>query len=141
MIEKLRTSFQLVKTALRYIARDKILLIYSVLSLLATIAILITFVATEILFFGFMGEETTDALIYAYLFLYYFVFSFITFFFNTAIITSVQKRIEGKEVHFGDGLKESMKHIKAILIWSLINSTVNIILKIIQDRVGKNSVV
>jgi len=98
-------------------------------------------VATEILFFGFMGEETTDALIYAYLFLYYFVFSFITFFFNTAIITSVQKRIEGKEVHFGDGLKESMKHIKAILIWSLINSTVNIILKIIQDRVGKNSVV
>jgi len=140
MIEKLRTSFQLVMTALRYIARDKILLIYSLLSLLATIAILITFVATEILFFGFMGEETADALLYAYLFFYYFVFSFITFFFNTAIITSVQKRIEGKEVSFGDGLKESIKHLKAILIWSLINSTVNLILKIIQDRVGKNSV-
>ena len=43
------------------------------------------------------NEGTADLLIIAYTFVYYLVFSFITFFFNTAIITSVQRRNNGED--------------------------------------------
>jgi hypothetical protein len=67
------------------------------------------------------------------MFAYYFIFSFITLFFNTAIITSVQRRNEGKDNKLGDGLKDAMKHLKEILIWSAISAIVTTFLKILQN--------
>ena len=122
---------------------------YSIFSLLSSMAILATFVWVDYFFLGFIDgmsdtqttEGTADLLIIAYTFIYYLVFSFITFFFNTAIIKSVQRRNNGEDNKLWDGIRDARKHLKAIFIWSLINATVTTILKLLQKKFGENSMV
>ena len=150
MFKKISTSYNLVKISFGYIKRDGELLAYSIMSLLASLAILATFVWIDFYTIGFIdslsqesesGEVVSEMIIYGIMFLYYLIFSFITFFFNTAIITSVQRRNEGKDNKIWDGLRDSMKHLKEIFIWSLINATVTTILKIIQNKFPETSIV
>lgn len=148
MFKKLSTSYNLVKVSFRYIKRDGELLIYSILSLLSSIAILATFVWVDYFYIWFFESLTAESwetiseiYVYAMMFAYYFIFSFITFFFNTAIITSVQRRNEWQDNKLWDGLRDAMKHLKEIFIWSLINALVTTILKILQNKFWENSVV
>jgi hypothetical protein len=112
-------------------------------------AILATFIGIDFFFLGFIdsmsnseaAEGTADLLMIAYTFIYYLVFSFITFFFNTAIITSVQRRNNWEDNKLWDGIRDAKKHLKAIFIWSLINATVTTILKLLQKKFGENSMV
>ena len=150
MFKKISTSYSLVKISFSYIKRDGELLVYSIMSLLASLAILLTFVWIDFYTVGFIdslsqesesGEVVSEMIVYWAMFAYYFIFSFITFFFNTAIITSVQRRNEWKDNKLWDGLRDSMKHLKEIFIWSLINATVTMILKIIQSKFPEDSFV
>lgn len=146
MFEKIKTSYNLVKVSLQFIKRDWELLTYSIFSLLASVAIFATFAWTGFFFIDEIegieaSEGMTDILIYAGVFVYYLVFSFITFFFNTAIITSVQRRINWEDNKLWDGLRDAMKHLKEIFIWSLINATITTILKILQNKFGENSLI
>lgn len=165
MWNKFKTSIELVKIALQYVKKDWELLVYSILSLLASLAILVTFIWGEI-YLNYdsytwtsstnitvtddqwvtgsaIHDEVTssDVKLYIFMFVYYFVFSFISLFFNTAIITSVQRRIEWKDNKFWDGMRDACKHLKAIFIWAFINATVTTILKILQNRFWENSLV
>jgi len=154
MFNKISTSYNLVKVSLKYIKRDGELLIYSILSLLSSLAILVTFIWVDFYFFGFSetvkewvnswaetSESTQNILMYVYMFVYYLVFSFITFFFNTAIITSVQRRNNWEDNKLWDGLRDAMAHLKEIFIWSLINATVTTILKALQNKFWEDSIV
>ncbi len=144
MFQKITTSFELVKISFSYIKRDGELLTYSVLSMLSSLAILVSFGLIGFFSGAFdqflsntdtqLNEESYNVLLYLGAFLYYLVFSFIAFFFNTAIITSVQRRNEGKDNTFGDGIRDAMKHIKQIFIWSIINALVSTILKVLQEK-------
>lgn len=143
MFKKLKTSIELVKVSFTFIKRDWELLTYSVLSLLASLAILISFFGWWYFFIWDLEtlKQQPDILIYFYVFLYYLIFSFITFFFNTAIITSVQRRIEGKDNNFWDGMRDASKHLKEILIWSTINALFSTILKILQNKFWEKSII
>lgn len=143
MFAKLKTSWDLVKVSILFIKRDWELLIYSILSLISSIAILITFIGSGYMYFWNFEAiaEQSEIASYIFIFLYYLIFSFITFFFNTAIITSVQRRIEWKDNKFWDWMKDASKHLKEILIWSTINALVWTILKIIQNQFWENSVI
>lgn len=149
MFQKISTSYALVKASFLYIQRDWELLVYSLLSFISSLAILVTFAGVGFFFFwenpstmsmaNIYTEEVNNILVYTGIFLYYFIFSFITFFFNTAIITSVQRRINGEENNFWDGLRDAMSHLKAILVWSTINALVSTLLKILQNYFGEDS--
>lgn len=143
MFKKLKTSYELVKVSFMYIKRDWELLIYSIFSLVSTLTILATFAWVQFFFVWDIDAITnqSDYLLYWYIFLYYLIFSFITFFFNTAIITSVQRRIEWKDNNFWDWLRDSMQHLQEIFIWSIINALVSTILKILQDKFWENSLI
>ena len=150
MFKKLSVSYDLVKVSFKYIKRDGELLTYSVLSLLASLFILITFIWVDHYFMGFMDsianwtssdKSVSEVVIYIMIFFYYLVFSFITFFFNTAIITSVQRRNEWLDNKFWDWIKDAMKHLKEIFIWSLINALVTTILKALQNKFWEDSIV
>jgi hypothetical protein len=123
-------------------------LMYSIFSLLASLAILATFAWVDFFFIGFIENLTSESwelvsegIIYAMMFAYYFIFSFITLFFNTAIITSVQRRNEWKDNKIWDGLKDAMGHLKEILIWSAISAVVTTLLKILQSQFWEDSIV
>lgn len=149
MFKKISTSYNLIKIAFKYIKRDWELFVYSILSLLSSLAIFVSFMSIGY-FTGIFDqlanstwvetdENTYNLIIVWITFLYYLIFSFITFFFNTAIITSVQRRNEWKDNKFGDWLRDSMKHLKAIFIWSFINALVTTILKILQEKFWEDS--
>jgi len=150
MFKKISTSFNLVKVSFRYIKRDWELLVYTILSLLSSLAILITFIWVDFFYLGFfeslsswteLQQWTYEVILFVMSFLYYLTFSFITFFYNTAIITSVQRRNNWEDNKLWDGLKDSMKHLKEIFIWSLINATVTSILNLLQRKFWENSIV
>lgn len=147
MFERIKTWFKLIVISMKFIKRDGELFVYSLLSFLAGLAVLVTFIWADYLFFGnfeaLLNENTTEtgreAIMWAMTFLYYLVFAFIAFFFNAAIITSVQRRLEGKDNTIGDGFRGAMASIKQIFVWSVISATVSLILKALQQKFGEDS--
>lgn len=139
---KIKRSFEMLKISLNIIKNDKELLVYSFISFLASIAILITFCVAW--FFSWIFEENVanqEIYIFLFWFSYYLIFFFITYFFNTAIITSVQRIISWQENNFWDWLRDASKNVWKIFIWSLVSALVTMILKFLQEKFWENSLI
>lgn len=138
---KFHASYNLVKLAFKIINKEKELLVYSLLSGIATILILISYYA---FIFGFdfqfkvQNPESLEFQLFTLgtTFIYYLVLTFIALFFNTAILTSVNRIIRGEENTFWQGISSAFKNIGSIIVWSFISAVVSTILKFIQDKLG-----
>lgn len=142
MFERIKRWIEMIKISFSFIKKDKELLVYSLLSFLASLAMLIPFVI--VWFFSWIFEENIqnqEYYIIWFAFVYYLVFSFIAFFFNTAIITSVQRRINWEDNKFWDWIRDASKNIWKIFIWSLINALVTTILNTLQRRFWEDSLI
>ena len=135
------TSFRLTKLAFRVINKEKELLAYSLISGICSILVIISFF---MFLFGLSitgsiptEESSTEFQIFDIVvgFVIYFLLSFITFFFNTAIITSIPKILEGKDHTFGEGIREASKHLGKIATWAFISAFISTLLEQIQKRV------
>ena len=73
---------------------------------------------------------------YIYLFAFYFVTSFVVIFFNAALIAAANERFQGRPTGVGAGLGVALKRLPQILGWTLVATTVNLILRAIEERVG-----
>ena len=81
------------------------------------------------------GSATaSNALFYSIVFLYYIIAYFVVTYFRVGLTAIVFERINGKDIGFSEGIKRANSIAGKILIWSLITSTVGIVLKIISDR-------
>lgn len=167
MFKRLSTSYNLVSIAFRYIAKDMELLGYTLLSIVSVLLIVVGFYYIDHFYFWLVDtiisslarQETIliediknniteifsgtmwKVLLFTIIFVLYLISNFITLFFNGAIITSVQRRIDWKDNQFIDGLKDSFQHIRRIITWSSITSTVGILLDFIQQIFWRNSIV
>jgi len=137
MFESIGRSFALVKMSWNILMDDKKLLIFPVLSGIVSLIVILTF-ALPLLLTGSLGDMTDLDLVmfYGLLFVFYAVSYFVVIFFNTALITCVNARLNGKEATIGDGLSNAMRHLGSILAWSLISATVGLILQVLEDKVG-----
>lgn len=143
MIQKIKTSYELVKVSFKFIKRDGELLVYSLLSIGATLAIILTFAGVNFMFIDDLENTLANnqLILYGWIFLMYTIFSFVTFFFNTAIITSVNRRLQWQDNKFMDWIRDAMSHWRIILQWSLISALVSTILKAIQSKFWEDSIV
>ena len=73
---------------------------------------------------------------YAYLFAFYFVTSFVVIFFNAALIAAANERFQGRPTGVGAGISVALKRLPQILGWTLVATTVSLILRAIEERVG-----
>jgi hypothetical protein len=73
---------------------------------------------------------------YVYLFAFYFVSSFVVIFFNAALIAAANERFQGRPTGVGAGIGVALKRLPQILGWTLVATTVNLILRAIEERVG-----
>ena len=73
---------------------------------------------------------------YAYLFAFYFVTSFVVIFFNAALIAAANERFQGRPTGVGAGISVALKRLPQILGWTLVATTVNLVLRAIEERVG-----
>lgn len=73
---------------------------------------------------------------YVLWFLFYFVTYFVGIFFNSALIASVLKVMDGGQPTVGDGLRAAWARLPQIFGWALMASTIGFILRMIEQRVG-----
>ncbi|MFA4850671.1 MAG: DUF6159 family protein [Methanoregula sp.] len=137
MFESIGRSFALVKTSWNILMDDKKLLIFPVLSGIVSLIVLLTFALPLLFTDSFMSNsEVGPIMFYGLLFVFYVVSYFVVIFFNTALITCVSARLNGKEATIGDGLSNAMRHFGSILAWALISATVGLILQALEEKFG-----
>jgi hypothetical protein len=137
MFESIGRSFELVKTSWNVLMDDKKLLVFPVLSGIVTILVILTFVLPLLVSGALMGISAAGPIAYyGILFLFYVVSYFVVIFFNTALISCVNAKLNGKDMSVGEGLSNSAKHLPAILGWAILSATVGLVLHILEERSG-----
>jgi hypothetical protein len=132
---KFSNSWQLMKTSLGVLRKDKEIMIFPVLSFIACALLLVSFF-TGFWFLGLPSITTSWWLWVVSVILIYFVLFFIVIFFNTAIIACANIRLNGGDPTVSDGLRIATENIGRILLWAIISATIGMILQAIRERAG-----
>jgi hypothetical protein len=139
MFERMSFGWELVKQSFRVFRDDKRLIVFPLLSGIACMIVLASFVAP---LWGtpqaqaMMNERhiPNDPLSYVLLFLFYFVNYFVIVFFNSALVACAIGRFRGNSPTVGDGLRVAVARLPQIAAWALVSATVGLILKVIESR-------
>jgi hypothetical protein len=81
-------------------------------------------------------ENNVPPLYYVGMFCFYTVSYFVVIFFNAAMVTCAHETLNGRPATFQDGISNAMKHLSAIIGWTLIAATVGMVLRMISERSG-----
>ena len=137
MFESIGRSLALVKTSWEILMSEKQLLVFPVLSGIVTILVMITFVLPLLLAGAFMNIVPAGPVVYyGFLFLFYVASYFVVIFFNTALITCVNDKLNGRPVSVATGLSNSARHLPSIIGWAVLAATVGLILNLLEERAG-----
>ena len=141
MFERFSRSWALVKASGSVLKEDKELLIFPLISSIATIVVVACFAlpiiglgALDGLSGGGNGVISTGA--YVVGFLFYLSQYFVIFFFNAALVGAALTRLDGGNPTVSDGLRIATSKAGSILGYAFIAATVGMILRAIQERVG-----
>ena len=140
MFKRFSNSWQLLKASLEVLKQDRELLWFPVMSSLATLAVVASFLVP----FIFWGSSAPDIQqgepmplgFYAGIFAFYVVLYFVIFFFNTALVGAAMMRLDGRDPTVSDGLRIASERVGAIFGYAVIASTVGLLLQAIEQRVG-----
>jgi hypothetical protein len=132
-------SLDLARASWAVIRADKELLLLPVLSVMALVLIIGSFVVPVVAIGGFTsgtasGEPGAGQMLLALLF--YVVTYFITLFFNTALVGAAMIRMDGGNPTLGDGLRIARQRAGRIFGYACIAATVGLLLRALEDRVG-----
>lgn len=137
MFESIGRSIALVKTSWEILMQDKKLLAFPILSGILSIIVLLTFIVPLLFTGAFMGHVPGGHLAYyAILFLFYLVSYFVVIFFNTALISCVNAKLQGGDMSVSEGLSAAAKHLPSIVAWALVSATVGLVLHLLHERSG-----
>lgn len=134
---KIAITWQLMKDAWGVLMRDKELLVFPVVSGLATFLVLVTFVVP---FIGAAmvgaGKGPGNAVMYVVLFCYYVCNFFVIIYFNAALVAHVVARLRGGDPTLGQSFAAATACLPQIALWAIIASTVGVVLKWLSERAG-----
>lgn len=137
MFESIGRSIMLVKTSWHILMQDKKLLAFPIISGVLSLIVLATFIIPLIVVdFIHTAMPGGDLFFYGVLFAFYLASYFVVIFFNTALISCVNARLQGYEMSVGDGIANAFRHFWSILAWALVSATVGVILYLIRERAG-----
>lgn len=140
MFKTFKTSWALFKASVEVLKRDRELLWFPVISSVAAILVTVTFLVPLGVWAAGNPETGGDGQIpnafYAGLFAFYVVQYFVIFFFNTALVGAALARFDGRDPTLGDGLRIAGDRAGAIFGYAIIASTVGLLLRAIEERVG-----
>ncbi len=132
---------ELAGSSWRVLKADKELIILPVLSLLATIAVAVSFLwpLFDTCTTGTGGQAATCDLAttdYILLGVMYVALAFITIFFNAALVHAANQRMSGGDPTVGSAIRGALLRVHRILPWALVSATVSLILRAIEERAG-----
>jgi hypothetical protein len=138
MAGSIANSFALVKASANVLKQDKELLVFPLMSSIATVLVVASFIA-PIFMIGpefFAEGEEASYLAYSLGFLFYVVQYTVIFFFNAALVGAALIRLDGGDPTVSDGLAIASKRLGSILGYAVIAATVGMVLRFIQERAG-----
>ena len=140
MFARLSRSWALAKASAAVLREDKELLLFPLCSAVSLVVLSLAFILPA------LGLGAIDHLVdesgalhpagYALGFLFYFSQYFVIFFFNAGLVGCAMLRLGGARPTFRDGLRMASKRAGAIAGYALIATTVGIIIRTLQERVG-----
>ena len=138
-IGRLRASFLLFKEAWRFLNADKELLLVPILSLLFSLVLFGLWTTVVTLLNGsvtdFLQNDTEmQTSKYIYLFGIYVIAAFSLALAQAITVHIVYVRAHGGNASLGDGISRAFANIGPLFIWSVITSTVGMILRTISER-------
>jgi hypothetical protein len=134
MFERFSRSFQLVKDSWGVLRSNKRLMIFPVLSGLASILVIASFVVPLLLNLDKLQQFTEPPpWAYALMFAFYLCNYFVIIFFNAALVSCAIMKFNGQEPTVGDGLAAAGRRLPQIFAWALVSATVGMILNAIEN--------
>jgi hypothetical protein len=142
--ERIGASWEIMKACFSVLNKEKMLVLYPLISLLATGMIFI-------LFFGFYiitawgissapkwSGGVVVLMLIAFLFMYFCLY-LVAIFSNVAIVGCAKMRLDGGDPTFADGFKIAFSRLPMIFGWALLAATVGLILSMIrgQGKIGE----
>jgi len=138
MAGRLSNSWALVKASANVLKLDKELMVFPLLSGIATVLVTASFFVPVVALGGFevLADTEGSYLGYAVGFAYYLVLYTVIFFFNSALVGAALIRLGGGDPTVSDGLAIASKRMGAILGYAAIAATVGMILRAVSERSG-----
>jgi hypothetical protein len=152
---KIKRSAALLKQAWGVLRDDPALAVFPVLSGIATLLVIASFVTPVLLSpelrgaFESLAESERAArhgghaeggqgqwMAVAILFTFYLVTSFVTIFFNAALLGAADRKFRGQPTGVGVGLSIALQRLPQIAAWSLLSAIIGTVLRLLEERVG-----
>lgn len=124
-------SWELVKASASVLRSDKELMLFPVISGVASLVVLATFLLPMALLGLFAEGFGAGALVLGFLF--YFCQYAVVIFFNSALVAAAMIRLEGGDPTLGDGFNAAKARIPAILGYAAIAATVGVLLQSLKN--------
>jgi hypothetical protein len=146
MFDRIIMNWRLAMSSVKVLLYNKRLLVFPVLSSIASILAFLFFFA-PFLFIpeAFMTQQPDGSMAFdkpwwmaIVAFIYYFVCFFITIFFNTALMSCAFIHFNGGRPTLEDGLRCAIARLPQITVWALVSATVLMILNAIKNGTNKN---
>lgn len=127
-------SVALIRTSLSVLKQDRELLIFPILSAIATLVLIISFIVP--IFVSGLLTQVTSSWVFQVVLLavfYYITFS-VAIFFNTGLIACADIRLKGGDPTVRDGLSAAWANLGRVLSWAAVAATVGLVLRLAADR-------
>ena len=137
---RLNNSIELVRASWNVLKADKELLVFPVISSVALVLVLATFVVptavlSPTLLEGLDGESLNPVAVVGAFLLYFLEYAVILFF-NTALVGAAMIRLDGGDPTVADGLRIARSRLGSILGYAALAATVGVILRAMRERSG-----
>src|SRR5690606_24870941 len=132
MFDKYSRSWELVKASASVLRSDKELMLFPVISGLATLLVAATFLLPAFALNVFADGFGLGAAVLAFLF--YFVQYSVIIFFNCALVGAAMIRLEGGDPTLADGFRIARSRLPAILGYAAIAATVGVLLQGLKQK-------
>ena len=132
MFDKFSRSWTLVKASAAVLRSDKELLVFPLLSGLAAMLVVATFIIPVFALKIFEGGMGVGGAILGFLF--YLCQYFVIFFFNAALVGAAIIRLEGGDPTLADGFNAAKSRLGPILGYAAIAATVGMLLQALKNR-------
>lgn len=132
MFESLSRSWSLVKASASVLRSDRELMLFPILSGLATLVVLATFLVPVFALRIFDNGFNVVGVVAGFLF-YFFQYSVIIFF-NCALVGAAMIRLDGGDPTLADGIAAARSRLPAIFGYAAIAATVGVLLQAMKKR-------
>src|ERR1022692_842318 len=131
-------TWTLILQSFAVLRKDKRLVVFPVLSALGVIALTVPYfwVLNGVTPWHPSDLHRSAPSTYLWLFLWYCGISFAMFFSNCALAACAQIRFSGGQPTIADGIRAAGRRAGSIFLWAIVTSTVGLIIRYIEDRVG-----